>query len=213
MKLHPIWLIFLIMMIVCSFIYGKISKNIETSKGFTESLSKSLYNSGYLFALMFFASQMIAILDWTGLGELVTCKIVEVLSMFQFSGALLIFVFFILVIVMTLLMPSTLGKWTVVSPLIVPLFMRSNITPDLTQFIFQVADGIGKAITPLYAFFIVLLGFMHHNNADEDYDISIFGTIKLILPTVLIMLAFWIVFIIIWYLSGFPLGISGYTTL
>lgn len=208
-----IMLIFLIMMMVCSFIYGKISKNIETSKGFTESLSKSLYNSGYLFALMFFASQMIAILDWTGLGELVTCKIVEVLSMFQFSGALLIFVFFILVVVMTLVMPSTLGKWTVVSPLIVPLFMRSNITPDLTQFIFQVADGIGKSITPLYAFFIVLLGFMHHNNADEDYDISVFGTIKLILPTVLIMLAFWIVFIIIWYLSGFPLGISGYTTL
>ena len=162
---------------------------------------------------MFFASQMIAILDWTGLGELVTCKIVEVLSMFQFSGALLIFVFFILVVVMTLVMPSTLGKWTVVSPLIVPLFMRSNITPDLTQFIFQVADGIGKSITPLYAFFIVLLGFMHHNNADEDYDISVFGTIKLILPTVLIMLSFWIVFIIIWYLSGFPLGISGYTTL
>lgn len=208
-----IMLIFLIIMMTCSFIYGKISKNIETSKGFTESLSKSLYNSGYLFALLFFASQMIAILDWTGLGELAVCKIVEVLSMFQFSGALLIFVFFLLVVIMTLVMPSTLGKWTIVSPLIVPLFMRSNITPDLTQFIFQVADGIGKSITPLYAFFIVLLGFMHHNNADEEYDISVFGTIKLILPTVLIMLAFWCVFILIWYLSGFPLGISGYSTL
>lgn len=208
-----IMLIFLIIMVVCSYVYGKISKNIETSKGFTESMSKSLYNSGYLFALMFFASQMIAILDWTCLGELVVCKIVEVLSLFQFSGILLILVFFILVVIMTLVMPSTLGKWTVVSPLIVPLFMRSNITPDLTQFIFQVADGVGKSVTPLYAFFIVLLGFMHHNNADEEYDISIFGTIKLILPTVLIMLAFWVVFIIIWYLAGFPLGISGYSTL
>ena len=208
-----IMLIFLIVMMVCSFIYGKISKNIETSKGFTESLAKSLYNSGYLFALMFFASQMIAILEWTGLGELAACKIVEVLSMFQFSGILLISVFFILVVIMTLVMPSTLGKWTIVSPLMVPLFMRSNITPDLTQFIFQVADGIGKSITPLYAFFIVLLGFMHHNNADEEYDISVFGTIKIILPTVLIMLAFWLIFIIVWYLAGFPLGISGYTTL
>lgn len=208
-----IMLIFLIVMMVCSFIYGKISKNIETSKGFTESLAKSLYNSGYLFALMFFASQMIAILEWTGLGELAACKIVEVLSMFQFSGILLISVFFILVVIMTLVMPSTLGKWTIVSPLMVPLFMRSNITPDLTQFIFQVADGIGKSITPLYAFFIVLLGFMHHNNADEEYDISVFGTIKIILPTVLIMLSFWLISIIVWYLAGFPLGISGYTTL
>lgn len=208
-----IMLIFLAITMVCSFIYGKISRNIETSKGFTESLSKSLYNSGYLFALLFFASQMIAILDWTGLGELVVCKIVEALSMFQFSGILLIVVFFLLVVIMTLVMPSTLGKWTIVSPLIVPLFMRSNITPDLTQFIFQVADGIGKSITPLYAFFVVLLGFMHHNNADEEYDISVFGTIKLMLPTVLIMLVFWVVFIMIWYLSGFPLGISGYSTL
>lgn len=208
-----IMLIFLVILVVCSYIYGKISKNIETSKGFTESMSKSLYNSGYLFALMFFASQMIAILDWTGLGELAVCKIVEVLSLFQFSGILLILVFFILVVIMTLVMPSTLGKWTIVSPLIVPLFMRSNITPDLTQFIFQVADGVGKSITPLYAFFIVLLGFMHHNNADEEYDISIFGTIKLILPTVLIMLAFWVIFIIVWYLAGFPLGISGYSAL
>lgn len=208
-----IMLIFLIIIMVCSFIYGKISKNIETSKGFTESLAKSLYNSGYLFALMFFASQMIAILEWTGLGEIIVCKIVEFLSVLQMSGILLIFVFFIAVIIMTLFMPSTLGKWTLVSPLLVPLFMRSNITPDLTQFIFQVADGIGKSITPLYAFFIVLLGFMHHNNADEEYDISIFGTIKIILPTVLIMLVFWIIFIIIWYLAGFPLGISGYATL
>lgn len=204
-----IMLIFLLIMMVCSFIYGKFSKNLETSQGFTESLAKCLENSGYLLALMFFASQMIAILDWTNLGEIIICKIVEMLSLLQISGVLLIVVFFILTIVMTLFVPSTLAKWTVISPLIVPLFMRSNITPDLTQFIFQVADGIGKTITPLFAFFIVMLGFMHNNNADEEYNISIFGTIKLILPTVLIITAFWMIFIAIWYLAGFPLGISG----
>lgn len=204
-----IMLIFLLIMMVCSFVYGKFSKNLETSQGFTESLSKCLQNSGYLLALMFFASQMIAILEWTGLGEIVVCKIVEMLSLFQTSGVLLIIVFFILTIIMTLFIPSVLAKWTVVSPLIVPLFMRANITPDMTQFVFQVADGIGKSITPLFAFFIVMLGFMHNNNADEEYNISIFGTIKLILPTVLIIAAFWIVFIAIWYLAGFPIGIAG----
>lgn len=204
-----IMLIFLLITMVCSFIYGKFSRNLETSQGFTESLSKCLQSSGYLLALMFFASQMIAILEWTGLGDIVVCKIVEMLSLLQTSGVLLIVVFFILVIIMTIFIPSTLAKWTVVSPLIVPLFMRANITPDMTQFVFQVADGIGKSITPLFAFFIVMLGFMHNNNADEDYNISIFGTIKLILPTVLIITAFWIVFIAIWYLAGFPIGIAG----
>lgn len=204
-----IMLIFVLIMIVCSFIYGRISKNLETSQGFTESLSKCLQNSGYLLALMFFASQMIAILEWTNLGELLVCQIVEMLSLLQISGVFLIAVFFILVIIMTIFVPSTLAKWTVVSPLIVPLFMRSNITPDMTQFVFQVADGVGKAITPVFAFFIIMLGFMHNNNADEEYNISIFGTIKLILPTVLIVAVFWIVFIAIWYLAGFPIGILG----
>ena len=204
-----IMLIFLLIMMVCSFVYGKISKNLETSQGFTESLSKCLQNSGYLLALMFFASQMYAILEWTNLGEIIVCKLVEFLSLMQTSGVLLIIMFIILVIVMTIFVPSTLAKWTVVSPLIVPLFMRANITPDMTQFVFQVADGIGKTITPLFAFFIVMLGFMHNNNADEDYSISLFGTIKLIMPTVLISTAFWIIFVAIWYLAGFPIGISG----
>lgn len=204
-----IMLIFLLIIMVCSFVYGKFSKNLETSQGFTESLSKCLQSAGYLLAIMFFASQMIAILEWTNLGEVIVCKIVEMLSLLQISGVLLIIIFFILVIIMTLFMPSTLTKWTVVSPLIVPLFMRANITPDMTQFVFQVADGIGKSMTPVFAFFIVMLGLMHNNNADEEYDLSIFGTIKTIFPTVLIIAAFWIVFIAIWYLAGFPIGING----
>ena len=32
------------------------------------------------------------------------------------------------------------------SPLIIPLFMRSNITPDFTQLIFKSADGIEKQL-------------------------------------------------------------------
>ncbi|MBE6138659.1 MAG: hypothetical protein E7173_02815 [Firmicutes bacterium] len=206
-------LIFLLMMMICGFIYGKASKNLETSQGFTESLAKCLQNSGYLLALMFFASQMIAILEWTNLGEIIVCKIVEMLSLLQISGVLLIVVFMILVIVMTIFVPSTLMKWTLVSPLIVPLFMRANITPDMTQFAFQVADGIGKSFTPLFSFFIILLGFMHNNNADEEYSISIFGTIKAVLPTVLIIAIFWIVLVAIWYLAGFPIGIASSSVL
>lgn len=208
-----IMLIILLLVMVCSFIYGKFSKNLETSKGFSESFAKCLEGTGYLLALLFFASQMIAILEWTNIGEVIICRIVEMLSLFQISGIILLAVFFVLVIIMTIIMPSTLTKWTLISPLIVPLFMRSNITPDLTQFIFQVADGIGKSITPLFAFFIVLLGLIHNNNADEEYNVSIFGTIKIMLPTIVIMIAFWLILILIWYLSGIPIGISGYSVL
>ena len=54
---------------------------------------------------------------------------------------------------------------------------------------------------------------MHNNNADEEYSISIFGTIKAVLPTVLIIAIFWIVLVAIWYLAGFPIGIASSSVL
>ena len=61
----------LIIMMVCSGIYGKISKNIKNTNEFSVGLSHEFDNLGYLFVLMFFVSLMISILDWTNLGDVI----------------------------------------------------------------------------------------------------------------------------------------------
>lgn len=205
-------LILLILIAVPSYIYGKVSKNIETSMGVTDSLAIGLKDCGYLFLLAFFGSIMIGIFEWTGIGEVAVCKIIEVLSKFQISGILLIGIFFILVVLMTVLVPSTLTKWSLMSPIVVPLFMRANITPDFTQFIFQVADGIGKSLSIFFPYFLLLIGLLHKYNFD-DIKVSIGSMLRRMMPVILIMIVLWILFLVMWYLAGFPMGISEYATL
>ena len=205
-------LILLILISIPSYIYGKISGNLETSLGITDSLAVGLKDCGYLFLIAFFGSIMIGIFEWTGIGEVIVCKIIEILSKFSISGVLLIGIFFILVILMTVLVPSTLTKWSLMSPVVVPLFMRANITPDFTQFIFQVSDGIGKSLSIFFPYFLLMLGLLHKYNFD-DIKVSAGIVIKRVMPIILIMAALWILFLVMWYLAGFPVGISEYATL
>lgn len=205
--------IFMFMMMICAWIYGKVSGNIKNSGQYSLGLSKSFDGLGYVFVLMFFLAQLIAILNWTNLGEVVATRLIDFMSSLQFSGIPLIITMFIIVIIISILIPLTLSKWILMSPIVVPLFMRSNITPDFTQFIFKTADGVGKCFTPLFSYFIIMLAFLQKYNDDQNYKVTIFGTMRLIMPIVLLTFGLWLLIILGWYIIGLPTGIGTYPTL
>lgn len=205
--------IFLLIVIICGGIYGFISGNIKNVLDYNVSLYKSFENCGYIFVLMFFASIMYGILEYTNIGIVISAILVNIVSSLEFSGNLLIVVFFIFMVLISILIPNTITKWNMTAPLIVPLFMRANIAPEFTQFIFSVADGIGKSISPFFIYFIIMLGFLQKYNDGNTKEITIFGTIKLILPAVLMLALVWLVLIVSWNIIGIPLGINTYATM
>ena len=200
-------------MMVCGYIYGYVSKNIKNSNEYSVGLSKNFEGLGYVFVLMFFTSQMISLLKWTNLGEVIAVKLIDFVSALPFSGLPLIITMFIVVVLMSILMPNLLDKWLLAYPIFVPLFMRSNITPDFTQFVFKSADGVGKAITPMFVYFIVTLAFLEKYNTKENNKITVFGTLKMILPCVLLFAGVWLLIIVGWYIIGLPIGPGTYPTL
>ena len=200
-------------MMASGFVYGKISKNIKNSHEYSLGLSKSFENLGFVFVLMFFTSVMISIVDWTNIGVVISSNLVDFLSSVSLSGLPLIIIFMFVVILMSILIPSTLTKWELLSPTVIPLFMRANITPDFTQFIFKVADGIGKCITPFFIYFIIMIAFLEKYRKDEKQQISLFGTLKLILPVILMLSLVMILFVVLWYVIGIPIGIGTTSTI
>lgn len=205
-----VYIITMIMMLA-SFIYGYINGQFKNSHDFNIGLSKGFEKLGHLFVMMFFALQMIALLEWTNIGEVLAAKLIDMLGVLQFSGLPLIFAFILVVFVISLLIPTAMTKWVMLAPIAIPLFMRSNITPDFTQFIFMAVDGIAKAFTPLCVYFLVMVGFVQKYSEDES--ITIFGTLHLIMPTILMMLGIWIMIILGWYIIGLPLGINTFPTI
>ena len=198
--------IVLMMLMVCGYIYGKISGNIKNSTEFSVGLSKNFEDLGYVFVLLFFLSQLISIFEWTNLGQVICSRFVTMLTSLPFSGIPLLLSFFISIILMTLLIPSAITKWEIASPLLVPLLMKSNLTPNFTQFIFRVADGIGKCFTPLFAYYAITLAFLEKYNTKENNKITVFGTLRLLMPTLLMFIVVWIVIIVGWFILGLPLG-------
>ncbi len=204
--------IFSIILSICGLFYGYLH-NVKIGDVYSKGICKSFDGLGYLFVLMFFISQLEGIIEWTNIGVVFGSKMIDFISNLQLSGAFLIVIFFIIIVIMSIFIPSTTGKWIIASPVVVPLFMRSNITPDFTQFIFQIADSVGKGLTPVYAYFIIMIGFMEKYVKEEERSVTIIGTLKMILPIVLIVGFLWIAIITLWYISGIPIGINGYSTL
>ncbi len=198
--------VFLIIMMVCSGIYGFISKNIKSTNDFSVGLSKEFDNLGYMFVLMFFVSLLISILEFTNLGEVVGALLVSFMSSLEFTGLPLIITMMLVIIIMSFLIPDAVTKWTITAPILVPLFMKANITPDFTQMIFKAADSIGKGLTPFFIYFIVMLAFVEKYNNNDSNKITVFGTLKLLRPTVLLFGVIWFLLIIGWFIIGLPIG-------
>ena len=197
-----------LIMILCGATYGKISKNIKNSNEYSLSLSKSFEGLGLLFVLSFFMAQFIAILDWTNIGTVLCAKLMEFLSSFTLSGVLLIILFFIFTIIISIFIPGTLAKWQLMAPTVIPLFMRANISPDFTQFIFKIADSVGKIVSPSFIYFIILIAFLEKYRTDDKKQITFLGTLKLLAPVIAIISGIWIVILCLWYVGGFPIGIG-----
>ncbi|MBR2588580.1 MAG: AbgT family transporter [Bacilli bacterium] len=205
--------VFLIITMICSGIYGAISKNIKNTNDFSVGLSKEFDNLGYIFILMFFSALMVSILNWTGLGTVVASWLINIISSLEFTGIPLILTLFAIIVLMSILIPDTLTKWTLASPIIVPVFMKANITPDYTQFIFKVADSVGKTMTPFFIYYIIMLALLEKYNNKETNKITVFGTYNLLKSTILIFTVIWIIITIGWFVMGLPLGPNMKTTL
>lgn len=201
----------IVVLMVCGFIYGSVSKNIKNSSDYSRALTKTFENTGGVFVLLFFASILYEVIDWTNIDTIICTNIVDFIGSTQLSGIILIVIAFLSIVLISVFIPGALAKWELIAPIYVPLLMRANISPAFTQTMFVAADSIGKLFSPIYIYLIITIGFMY--KYEKDSNISIFGTMKKIMPVVLILSLAWIVIIFGWYLIGIPIGINTLITL
>jgi aminobenzoyl-glutamate transport protein len=202
--------IFTIIFMLTSFVYGFTSKNFEDSHDYHIGLSKGFENLGPLVIVVFFGIQLIELFKWTNIGEVAVAKMIDLLSTMQISGLPLIIVFIVITLISSILVPSQLVTWKLFAPIAVPLFMRANITPDFTQFIFSAFSGVALAMTPLYIYTLLMIGFIQKYSDDE---ITIFGTIRLMMPVTMFLMGIWLLIILGWYIIGLPIGVSVFPTI
>ena len=205
--------IFSFLLMLAGLVYGLRVKTFKNNRDFVDGMNYYLKDLSSLLVLIFFAAQLCLIFKQTNLGVFVVASLTNWVSDLQLTGIVLVLVTFFLTLVSTLLVPVSSTKWAILAPIIVPMFMQSSLTPEFAQAVFRAADSSVKGITPLFTYFVILIGFLQIYNKKKDDPVTISRAISLMTPYTVAFTVLWLAIIIIFYTLGIPIGIATKVTL
>ncbi len=206
---------FLISMLflICGIAYGIGSKKFVSDKDFITSTSLSMKNVGYMIGLFFVASQFITLFRTSNIGNVFLGYMSNLLnSISSFGGLPYLLVCLVVFILSDFFVTGVETKWAVMAPTVIPVLMKSSISPQFVQFSMRICDSLTNGINPLFAYFVIFVGYMNIYNYSKK-SISITESIKLILPYFWIISLTWLLLLIGWYIIGLPIGPKVFPTL
>lgn len=205
--------IFSFLLMLAGLVYGLRVKTFKNNRDFVDGMNYYLKDLSSLLVLIFFAAQFCLIFKQTNLGVFVVASLTNWISELQLTGIVLVLVTFFLTLVSTFLVPVSSTKWAILAPIIVPMFMQSSLTPEFAQAVFRAADSSVKGITPLFTYFVILIGFLQIYNKKKNDPVTISRAISLMTPYTVAFTVLWLAIVIIFYTLGIPIGIATKVTL
>ncbi|MDB4385631.1 AbgT family transporter [Opitutaceae bacterium] len=186
------------------FAYGIGARTIKSDRDIVGAMNDAMGTLGAYLVLAFFAAQFIAFFNWTNLGLIFAvngASALQALGLDDWPIPMMIGLV-ILAAIINLLVGSASAKWALIAPIFVPMFMLLGFSPELVQAAYRVGDSVTNIVTPLMAYFPLIITFA------RKYDSSTgMGTIiATMLPYSFALLIAWTVMLAIWIMTGLPLG-------
>ncbi len=193
-------------LMVAGFVYGLRVKTIRGNKEFVDGMNYYLKDISSLLVLIFFAAQFCMIFSETNMGPFLVATFTELLSNLNLTGLLLVVVSFLIIVVSSFFVPAASTKWAIMAPVMVPMFMQSSLTPEFAQAVFRAGDSAVKGISPLFTYFVILIGFLQIYNNRKGKTVTITDAMSLMVPYTIGFTILWLLIVIGFYVIGIPLG-------
>ena len=200
--------IFSFVLMFSGLIYGIRVGSIDDNRDFVDGMSYYLKDVASLLVLIFFASQFCLIFKETNIGLFIVASFSELLNGMQLSGLSLVVITFLVVAISSFFVPMASTKWAMLSPVIVPMFMQASMTPEFAMAVFRAADSSVKGVTPIFSYFVILIGFLHIYNKRKNDVITITDAMSLMVPYTIAFTVLWFIIILAFYIMGIPIGIE-----
>jgi aminobenzoyl-glutamate transport protein len=188
-------------------VYGIIAKTIKNDKDLVKHITKSMSGMAGYIVLVFFAAQFVYFFNYSNLGIIFAIKGANGLQEIGLTGIPLIVGFVLLSALINMFMGSASAKWAIMAPVFIPMLMLIDppYHPGLTQAAFRIGDSVTNLITPMMSYFALIVTFAQ--KYDEKYGI---GTIiSTMIPYSVLLTIFWTLLLVVWMLTGLPLGPDG----
>lgn len=196
-------LIFL-MFLIPGVVYGYAAGTVKSHRDIVQGMSKAMSTMGYYIVLAFFVSLFIYAFGQSNLGALFALKGAATLQSLGLPAQVTIIGIIILTTMVNLFIGSASAKWALLAPIFVPMLMTLGLSPELTQAAYRVGDSSTNIITPLMPYFPLVVVYCQRYVKSTGI-----GTlVSMMLPFSLTFLTGWTVFLLIYWATGFPLGLQ-----
>jgi aminobenzoyl-glutamate transport protein len=196
------------MFFIPGLVYGWITKSIKNDKDVANQMSDTMATMGAYIVLAFVAGQFVAYFNETKLGIVLAVNGAELIQSLGFDsenklmGILLILTFIVVTGFINLFIGSASAKWAIMAPVFVPMMMGLGYSPELTQLAYRLADSTTNIISPLMPYFAIVIAFAQK----YDKKVGIGTLISTMIPYSVFFTIVWVVMLIIWMLTGLPIG-------
>jgi aminobenzoyl-glutamate transport protein len=193
----------MVMFLVTGAAYGVGAGTMKNATDVIKAMEKALAGLGSLILLFLVLSQFVAYFNYTNMGTIMALKLSDVLKAANFPPLLLLVGVIVVVGIIDLLITGAIAKWALFAPIFVPLLINLGVAPEAVLAAYRVADSPVNAITPLNAYFALVVGFAQR----YDKNAGVGTVVSLMLPYVVIMFVLWTVLFAVWQLLGLPWGL------
>lgn len=147
-------------------------------------------------------SQFLYLFNESNLGAVLAIRGGQALTQLAVPVVAVLILFFLLEAVADMFIISGSARYLVFAPVFVPMMMQLGVHPALTQAIHRMGGSVANPLTPLNAFFPVLLGLA------QKYDRNVgMGTIfSAIIPYSIAYSLGYLILIVLWYFLDLPVG-------
>ncbi|MDQ2634760.1 MAG: AbgT family transporter [Pseudomonadota bacterium] len=192
-----------LMFLVSGWAYGIGAGTMRTLAEVIAAIEKSIKSMGGTIFLFFVLSQFVAYFTYTNIGTVMALSLSGVLQAANIGALPLLIGFIIVVAIIDLLLTGAIAKWAIFAPVFVPLLMKLGVEPEAVLAAYRVGDSPMNAITPLNAYFALVVGFA----AKYDKSAGVGTIVSLMLPYVVWIFVLWTALFAIWKMLGLPWGL------
>lgn len=195
--------VIMVVFLVAGAAYGFGAGTMKSSTDIIKAMERALAGLGSLILLLFILSQFIAYFNYSNIGTILAVSMADMLKSASVPPLLLLLGFIVVVSLIDLLISGAIAKWALFAPIFVPLLVQLGVAPEAVLAAYRVADSPINVITPLNAYFALIVVFA------QKYDSKAgVGTIvALMIPYVIAIYAIWTLLFIAWFLLGIPWGL------
>ncbi len=191
--------------IIAGSLYGIVSKKFGSLSDIIKSAVVAVADNAEYFVLAFLISQFMFIMYDSNLTLLLVVKLTDLVSS---SGNLLAMSvsLFVITAVLNILVPSSVTKWSIIAPAVLPLFISNLVNPVFVQTVFQLGDSATNTIS-IFMPFTIFAYTLFHIYAKKTKQHCGNGTyFKLTVPYSIALTATYLIVIASWVLLNIDLG-------